>query len=60
MPTTFVAGTTPDIVVLTGGVRVRTVSADPTGIFAAGTKTDGVKGFLAKCTAALDCDPLPP
>jgi len=60
VPTAFDSNTTADVVVLTGGARVREVLGDANGIYAGGTKADEASGFLAKCTAALDCDPLPP
>jgi hypothetical protein len=59
VPTTFSSTTTPSVATLTGSQRVRVVEADSTGLYAGGTSTGGGLGFIAKCTTALDCDPLP-
>jgi hypothetical protein len=59
VPTTFASTTTPSAAMLAGSQRVRVVEADATGLYAGGTSTGGALGFIAKCTTALDCDPLP-
>ncbi len=58
VPTGFTGSTTPVVVNLTGGARVRDLAGDATGIYAGGAKTT-TGGFLVKCTTAPNCGAIP-